>query len=47
MDTPTSTFIDKQLVAKNENSFLRNPVEQAVIFYTSILKIVTEIEVTG
>lgn len=47
MKASTNNFIKKRLASTNQHQFLRNPVEQASIFYNSILKILTEIEFTG
>ena len=47
MHTSTKRFIQKQLNSPYPHQSLRNPVEQASIFYNSILKILTEIEFTG
>jgi len=47
MNTSTKKFIKKQSNSPNQHQFLRNPVEQASIFYHSILKILTAIEFTG
>jgi len=47
MNTSTKKFIKNQLNLTTQHKFLRNPVEQASIFYNSILKVLTEIEFTG